>query len=1248
MKDVEIEKAISSMNSTNFHRLCSAYLNAKFDYSISRENTAKNKSEPAKGTPDTFILLPNGNYVFVEITTQQNNVGNKFIDDLDKCFDATKTGVPLSKIEKVILCYSQKLSNPEIESLNTKCQEHNKDLEIVTLDSLKYDLYNNYKSLVKDFLYLSLDTEQIVSIDKFVSEHQKRATSLENELLGREKELEEVLQKLENYKVVIINGGAGVGKTKLAIEAFKKLKISNSLSKFIGINNKGISIYEDLQTSFFPNQIYYILIDDANRIGDFEYILELKYKENIDVHLIITVRDYAQSKIEELLNKKQIEFEKIDIQPLTDEIVKSILESLEITNSICIDNIQNIAKGNARLVMMAAKLAKETDNCHSLTNVSNLYDIYFSQIIEEISELKDEKILKAMGILSFFRIVEKDDERFKDIYSFFEMNELDFWESIESLHNLELVDLYEKEIVKISDQTLAEYFFYYVFIKREILDLNIILDNFLNSYNGKIKESIYPVLNNLRSQENIDFIIEKVRNKLNNSKDDTTLVIFNLFYFLINDEILFYVQDKVEQCPSDIDNDYVFEKATQELSFFSEPIPHEEYFNLLLLIRGENEAFEIALELIFDYIKKQPLLLPKAITHFSKTLSYNKETIYTGYELQNQTLDFLISKSQENDEFSDIATNILIAISSDYLRYEYRISGGGRKKNTVTIGTILLHYDDSVAKIREKLWNFLITNYSKYPNKIYSVFYKYTTDSIYEVLRNRKEGVIELAKFDREYILKWIEECLDETKFINCFIVQKYLKILHKVGIYEADYDTLETKFFSREYEIFTVLHWDYRERKEDYNFMDREDYKEIKIEEITSYFKDYKKSDYINLVDIITNIVSHEEVKSTFFDWGYLDSIAIMLESLTRKDITICLEVIDYILERELNIIRTPHIIIETFFELGQQHLIKNIIYKYNLTHWKKMYFISMPTNLINENEIEVLLDFFAQIPSGYRIWLGQFLKFKNFDKQIFIKILKVLWKRHLSDPNFEFDLDHTDMYEKYFEDFVEANEIEFAKKFYLYLQSVSTKYNSYFDLDRKGLFEIVKLDDNFIIEFIESILETDGYLSDDSFHLEIIWNLEGSIKIMTRILHFISEKSYYNLNDRFILSFFPSVMNERIKMFFYEFIQFHKLDKPRLKLIFFVIIQKYPDHRIEFLEYLLKYNTDLELFSSLSLVATFRENTSMAFTYEQDKKFWKEVENICKGAKLLKIKQHAKKQQEYCQENIKHHLKRDFSDDF
>ena len=95
-----IENALASINETVFQELCDSFLILKNDNyrTFSRVGSQSGKQKTTKGTPDTFYLLPNGKYVFVEYSTNITKGVSKLQEDIEKCLDTTKTKIPINQI----------------------------------------------------------------------------------------------------------------------------------------------------------------------------------------------------------------------------------------------------------------------------------------------------------------------------------------------------------------------------------------------------------------------------------------------------------------------------------------------------------------------------------------------------------------------------------------------------------------------------------------------------------------------------------------------------------------------------------------------------------------------------------------------------------------------------------------------------------------------------------------------------------------------------------------------------------------------------------------------------------------------------------------------------------------------------------------------------------------------------------------------------------------------------------------------
>jgi hypothetical protein len=70
----------------------------------------------------------------------------------------------------------------------------------------------------------------------------------------------------------------------------------------------------------------------------------------------------------------------------------------------------------------------------------------------------------------------------EQVYNVFDISKSQFWNIVKQLNILEIVDLYESEIAKISDQIISSYLFYEIVFKRKELSFDKFLDNFYVNY----------------------------------------------------------------------------------------------------------------------------------------------------------------------------------------------------------------------------------------------------------------------------------------------------------------------------------------------------------------------------------------------------------------------------------------------------------------------------------------------------------------------------------------------------------------------------------------------------------------------------------------------------------------------------------------------------------------------------------------------------------------------------------------------
>ena len=336
-----IEQALQRINPTIFQELCDSFLALRNENykAFSRIGSQTGKQKTTRGTPDSCFLLPNGNYIFVEATTDIST-GDKLANDIKACFDLKKLKIPIDMIEEIVLCFNWNIDQSKIEELNELANSFKYGIEISywSLDYLSIELYRNHRDLAKEYLNLPFDTGQIVSLHKFIDEYnnsaQSIATRIDNSFLHREEEKEKLECVLSNSSLIILTGSPGVGKTKLAIEAVKDFIEENRDFDAYCISYKSSSLLEDLYQYFDLNKNYILFVDDANRIDVFEQIIGFyKVSRRGRLKIIITVRDYAYSEIELRclgFNPQTIALDKFNDEQIV-EIIKS--EDFGIINS---------------------------------------------------------------------------------------------------------------------------------------------------------------------------------------------------------------------------------------------------------------------------------------------------------------------------------------------------------------------------------------------------------------------------------------------------------------------------------------------------------------------------------------------------------------------------------------------------------------------------------------------------------------------------------------------------------------------------------------------------------------------------------------------------------------------------------------------------------------------------------------------------------------------------------------------------
>ena len=1225
----QIEQELSQIDASKFHKLINTYLSKKFSFMVHSNGTKIGEDKPISGTPDSFVALEDGNYIFVECTTQKSDIVSKFLKDLEKCFDEAKTGISISKIKKVILACNSDIKPNELEILQKYCNSKDK-LFFIGISSLANDLYANYSKIVYDFLSVSVDTVQILDESDFVAEYESGgyATPLNTVLCCRDKEVADIELALKDSQITFITGKAGVGKTRLAIEVAPKFAKKHGY-KFKAIFNRGVNIYDDLMAYFkVEDEKFLIFIDDVNRIHQaLGYLLNSFNKKitNSKIKIVATVRDYAKDIIEKV--PSNISCSVIEIQSMDNISVSEIIsKNFKNIDSAYKEKILNISQNNPRMAFMACKIA-QNGSFDAVNNTYDLYKEYFKSADNDINIFGDIDIGKIVAIAAFFRVIDRqNDKQVEIIKQAFEVDIVAIWDKIEKLHRYEIFDMYENSVVKVSDQILASYLFYKTVFVDKSLKISSFIVNFFPNHSGKIRD----VLNQIVPVFDINLILKELKDPVDrlwikysdksllSGHDNNPIIEFvEIFWYLKESEILEKLHEEIqdlEQEHIDVNSIDIFKNGDNKSNLVLKI--------LSLLSRSNDESnLKITIELIVMYLNKKPNKTHEVIYTLVKDFGYELNSYGYGYKKENIVMDRLWELSKNSDTL--LLKRLFIRIASEML------------------GT-----DFQDARYYGRTFN--LYNYTLVPTQALNDFRKTIFERLDEIFKNncfladlekfintyyRKPNIsnsIEIIEQDKKYIVDLVVKYFNPKIYKHCKIVRKSLSFLDENKI---SYDKNAQILFKHSYfDTDDLLCASPYKKFKGNNVEQNKAYIKNELEKISNNNK--TKDRWLKLLNICVEIYNVIDDSDTY---SFKNNFSMLLEILSSDDSGLFIEVLGeyFKLGDPFLLYLDRRVLIKILGKKGAFEFIEKQNFKAK-DFWRFGIFAAIDENDITQTDVKNLLDLYksadiANIPQ----YFDYLQKYENIRKGITLEILRVLCNR-ASNNKF---LRIIDIFFCHFTSILDEYIIA-DKELIETAYFVCLKDDVNFDYDAKILNKFLNHDSDFINRYIINILNTLGdYVSSVNIHTDfsILFDRSDYDKIFLEII----EITYGTLNKKFVFG-----EGEFLKLFFMsfhlplsntqktiniieQFIDKYFTDNERMIFISRLICEFNSDEsenaeidtRVHLYAYMVSKNSDYELFKSLKFEKNLRmSHGSRVPVIQRDIEFYEKLMSAMDTASLLK----------------------------
>lgn len=984
-------RILSSLEGGGFQDLCDSLLYAKGYKEIFQLGMKAGTSKTTKGNPDTYFIGESGKYIFVAYTTEQKNIDQKIRADIEKCLDKDKTGVEVKDIEKIICCHtSSTLKAGDDQALRRLCASHGVELELYGIDKIANEIYKNYPYLAKDKLNLSIDSNQIFPAEEFVRRYDaanRMNAPLATLFLHRDKEKKKVLEALEEKGVVIILGKAGVGKSRLALEAAKEYKERHKC-ELLCIKCNHLSIMEDLYRHIPRAGKYLILIDDANELSGLQFLLEYitMADQSYDVRIVATVRDYASKSVIDTI-KNVTEPECVLVSKFTNlEIQEFLSLNLKIENVVYINQIVRISDGNPRIAYMAGKLAIEQNDLRSIMNMDSLYERYYSYFLDKTTILSDQRLCLTAGIISLFRTINLENlNRIQDIFALIEMDENEFMKNIHSLHDMEFVEIKLNKVARISDQCLSNYMLYYtLFVKRLIRFSDILRVGFRQFQNSTVR-SVNMLLQIFYSDEMKDYLTEQVSIVWEEFKADERLFyefvkIFSAFKL---EESLLYINEKIEQAEEiEIDVDLL----EQEESKWSVNLK-DSILQLLIGYRSTNYLSD-AIELMIKYcIKKQDIV--KEVyslleTNYSFDTSSHRENYYTQ--------KIVIDKIRENLEYP-VIKKLFYQVSRIYLSLSYTsVESEDGRSFTPYWNEIKL--SEGSKKYRSNIWNEIISLAKNVENveDTIQLLLSYPNDY------GRQSYYVEEMKYDWQFILLVLEELRTHIEPFRFAYICSRLSRVARICSFKLTKKYKE-EFAIDEWKLYKVLSSQfYRDAKDS-------DEWEARFEtNIKKHFENCSANQLDNIVKNISHIIKIIGKREADIKHG-ISCLCTLLADDRERLWAFTLAYFKYGEDIELR----PYMIVGALLKQFDNEKELDSVWDANFPQkeqWQYAYFELVDDNLITQDDFRRLMDLIENtVPKSegvaFEINLRILDKFKKYSPDIYFEVTRKIIEKAAGDTN-------------------------------------------------------------------------------------------------------------------------------------------------------------------------------------------------------------------------------------------------------
>lgn len=639
-REIEIRDRIARLDPAGFQNLAQELLSQHLGYDkpVHRGSAARSAAT-APGTPDTIWLLPCNKFAYLECGhyPDRAEAKKKIETDIKKCLETERKELDSGQLVKIVIAYScRRLDGSDLSYLRGIDDR----VELVGTDEMASLLARRYPNLAKEHLGIEVGTGQIMSPDEFESavERNSFASTLKVDLLGRDKEINELLTALEENQFVLVHGRPGCGKTRLCLEALRRFANSSGAHPLVIQSNK-LPIWDDLANDVPKEDPSIILLDDANELSGLEGFADFVSNRG-NIKVFMTVRNYAFEYVKSSISKfcKPCPYE---VGPLDEETALGVVENgFGIAKGRASADIIRLSRGNMRLACAAAEVAKER-GIEVFSTMPSLIEACYG---EKASSLGGDakRAATIVSILGPHRV--EGNEDLDKLLAKAGISHDRYVDACTALCHDELVDACQGMVaVAPGEQVLRDYLLYRAFIAEKSLSLSDVDE--LECGKAQCPRVVAILVNNFYSDELISSLKSQLDDIWALANEEKRWKMVGEYHFLLGEKGLGHILDAIESCEPG-SYDYLACRFDKGSGFYSPesrvltslaPFLHAPRF-------GEPE------ELFFMALKKNILPPREARKALTTTMCFSENSYSDGFRYENEVIERLVNDFRRTKE----------------------------------------------------------------------------------------------------------------------------------------------------------------------------------------------------------------------------------------------------------------------------------------------------------------------------------------------------------------------------------------------------------------------------------------------------------------------------------------------------------------------------------------------------------------------------------------------------------------------